>query len=426
MIRGTKLINNKNMSIKKTFKKIVDADYIYIPLVTYKNKNIYCDLKIGDYVYKGQVLAKSDDMYNCKVISSVSGTIKDIKPWIYIDNTMVNTIIIENDFLNKEKFKKGAKKNISKYTSSEIIKLMKDNGVVGMSGSAYPTHFKYGMDLKINKLIVNAVEDEVYITSDFTNLNDKPSEILEAIDALMQAFKIGKCVIAIKDFNEIGIKDFINYMGTYPNIKIKKVPDKYPVGYEKNLASYIYDVKIKKNPMERSIMVNNISTIYEIYRVLKYERPITGRIITISGNAVKNPQNIYVKFGTLLSDIIKNIGGLKYKDIVIIINGPMMGNSVSSMDIPITASVIGITIQKNYKDEKTHDCISCGKCVNVCPVRLAPTYIKKYKNHKNILKLLNPNKCIRCGLCSYICPSKIDLRRDVIDACEVVKNEDKY
>ena len=149
MIRGTKLNNNKNMSLKSKFKEIKNVDYIYIPLVTYNNKNISCDLKIGDYVYKGQVIATSHDDYEAKIVSSVSGIIKDIKPHIYIDNTMVQTVIIENDFLNKEKVKKGARKKISNYTYQEIIKLMKKYGVVGMSGNNFPTHYKYGMDLKI-------------------------------------------------------------------------------------------------------------------------------------------------------------------------------------------------------------------------------------------------------------------------------------
>ena len=284
MIRGTKLTNNKNISLRNKFIEIKDVDYIYIPLVTYKNKNVK-QVSIGSII------------------------------------VLLNTVIIENDYLDKEKIKKGAKKNISKYTKEDILKLMKDNGVVGMSGNIFPTHYKYGMDLKINKLIVNAVEDEIYITSDFTNLNDKPSEILEAIDALMSAFNIEECYIALKSFNKVGIDDFINYMGTYPNIHIEEVPDKYPVGYERNLANYIYNAKIKKYPMEKSIMVNNISTIYEIYRVLKYEKPVCGRIVTISGNAVKNPTNVYIKYGTLLSDVLKEIGGLKYDDINIIING---------------------------------------------------------------------------------------------------------
>ena len=419
MIRGSKLINNKNMSIKDKFIEIKNIDYIYIPLVTYKNKNINTKLKIGDYVYKNDLIAESNDRYEAKIFSSVSGYITDIKDYLYIDNTYVKTVVIENDYLDKERNKKGVKKKINNYTYQEIINLMKDYGVVGMSGNNFPTHCKYELGLKINKLIVSAVEDEVYMTSDFTNLNDKPSEILEAIDALMQAFNIKECVIAIKEFNEVGINDFINYIGTYPNIKIKTVPDKYPVGYEINLANYIYNEKIIFNPMEASIMVNNISTMYEIYRVLKYEKPVIGRIITISGDAVKNPQNVYIKYGTLLSSVLKSIGGLLYDDVITIINGPMMGVCVNNFDIPLTSAVIGVVINKKTKLCEEEDCINCGKCVNVCPVRLSPVLIKTYINNKLILKKLNPTRCIECGLCSYICPSKIDLRTTVKKAKEV-------
>lgn len=411
MIRGKKVINNKNISLKTNVSTMQALDYIYIPLVTYKNTNCKILVKEGDYVYKNQVVAFSNDKYNFPIFSSVSGIVKEFVDKNYIDNTLVKTIKIENDFREKEEEKTGAKKKINQYTKEEVVELFKKCGVVGMSGNYYPTYYKYGMELKIKKLIVNAIEGEPYLTTDFTILSLHTPEILETIDSLMEIFNIEECVIVVKDFNQSAMNDLIEYIGSYPKIKIQSAPDIYPIGYEKSLIKYLYNIDIKKYPIEKGIIVNNISTIYEIYRVLKYRKPIIERIITISGENIKKPQNMLVKDGTLVKDIINYIGGYTKDKTVLIANGPMIGNALNTDDVVINKKLSGI-IALDCETENEIECINCGKCVNICPVRLSPVLIKNNTNPK-IIKKLNPNKCINCGLCSYICPSKINLREIV-------------
>lgn len=412
MIRGKKIINNKNISLKREGSTMEKVDYIYIPLVTYKNRDCQILVKEGDYVYKNQIVARSNDKYNFPIFSSVSGIVKGFVDKTYIDNNTVKTIKIENDFREKETEKKGAKKKINQYTKEELIELFKNCGVVGMSGNYYPTYYKYGMELKIKKLVINAIEGEPYLTTDYTTLSLHTPEILETIDSLMEIFEIEECVIALKDYNQSAMNDLIEYIGSYPKITIKTVPDVYPIGYEKSLIKYLYNIDIKKYPIEKGIIVNNISTIYEIYRVLKYRKPITQRIITISGKNIKNPQNILVKDGTLIKDIINYIGGYKNSKTILVSNGPMIGNALNNDDVVINKKLTGIIALDCDINDKELDCINCGKCVNICPVRLSPILIKNTNNSK-VLEKLNPNKCVNCGLCSYICPSKIDLREIV-------------
>lgn len=421
MVRGTKVINNKNMSITKKIKKLEPDDYIYIPLVTYNNKKCKCLVKVSDYVYKGDVIGISNDKYDFAVYSSVSGFVKKIEQHLYIDNTLVNTIIIENDFKERERHKKGAKKRLNSYSKDNVIEILKNCGVIGMSGTGFPTYYKYGMELKIKTLLINAVEGEPYITSDFSILNEKTPEILETIDALMEIFDISECVIAVKNYNQKAIEDLTEYIGSYTNIRIESVKDIYPIGYEKSLIKYIFGENIKINPIEKGILVNNISTIYEIYQALKYQKPITERIITISGEGIKRPQNVIVKEGTLIKNIINQIGGYKIKKGFVIVNGPMVGKTISTDEVMVTKQVFGIVVLNNNLECET-DCINCGKCTNICPVRLSPIEIKNNINKKHVLAKLNPKKCINCGLCSYICPSKINLR-EIVDSAKRVSDE---
>ena len=214
------------------------------------------------------------------------------------------------------------------------------------------------------------------------------------------------------------------YIGTYLKIKLVLVPDIYPMGWEKKLVEYITSEKIEKLPIEKGIVVNNISTIYAIYEALKYHKPLIEKIVTITGNMIKNPTNILVKIGTPIDEVIEYIGGYKRKkEIVLIAGGPMMGTSIDKEDL-IISSTLGSVIANEYeKVEQALPCLRCGKCVNVCPAKIEPVLIKDYLNNEDVLKNLNVDKCISCGLCSYICPSKIDVRNYVSEAKNKIRKD---
>ena len=403
MIRGTKLNNKKNMSLTKKIMEYKTPNFLYFPLYCYKD-NLYTELNIGDYVYKGDVLASNpNNIYTVPIHSSVSGYIVDIKNCVYIDNSIKKTIIIENDFRDKERKKTGITKKLNSFSKSEFVGLLKNAGITGYSGNGFPTYLKYNVDLNIKTLIINMCESDSYLSCDYANLHDKTQEILETIDAIMDIFKIDECFIAVKNFNESTLEDLTDYAGSYPTIHITEVPDIYPIGYERNLVKFIKKVNYVNVPLEKGIVVENISTIYAIYRLLKFKKPVTSRVVTVSGEGIKKPCNILVKEGTLVKDIINKVGGYKKtkENYNLILGGPMSGNSISTDEVMITKSVTGIIVIKKKK-EMTRDCINCGKCSNICPANLSPFLILKNKK-------INTKKCIGCGLCSYICPSKIDL-----------------
>ena len=405
-LKGSK----KNLTNLKSYMK---PNMIYIPLENNKDYIVY--VKKNDYVYKGTLVAKTKGSFTQNLYSSVSGFVENID---VIDD--VKYIIIKNDFKEKIEQKIETVKNISKYSKQEFIDILKEQGIIGMGGAGFPTYVKYEQD-NLKTLIVNAVECEPYITSDYSLINDRIEDILVCIDAIVEINNLEEAYIVIKKNNK-DLKNIIeNYLGTYVKIKLVEVPNLYPMGWERNIVKCVKKVTYDKLPSEVGIVVNNVSTIYAIYQALKFHKPLIERVITITGNMVKNPCNILVKVGTNLEELISQVSLKRNDNICIYLGGPMMGQPANLTSI-VTASVNAIMIDA-FKEEKENTCLRCSKCVENCPVLIEPVLIKENINNKEELQKLHPELCIECGICSYICPANIRLRDRVIEAKEVIRRK---
>lgn len=416
-MRGLKLFGNKKTTEKLNIYN--KPEYVYIPLINGNDRDITVLVKKDDYVFKGTHLGKRKGNIKIPIISSVSGKVVDFENKLYLDGKEVRCVKIENDF--KEKL--VDRKTSDKITKKEFLNLLYENGIVGLGGAGFPTHIKYDTETKIKTLIVNAVECEPYISADHELFMKHPEEILECIDMILEINDIDNAMIAVKKTNLELIKLLNNYIGTYLKIDIVEVPNIYPMGWEKVLIEEVLDQKYDKLPIEIGVVVNNVSTIFAIYNVLKYNEPYTERIVTFAGNALKNPHNILVKIGTPVNEILSSL--IKFKndtDINLIAGGPMMGESIKKNDLVISPSLNCILVMKNNEEEAI-TCLRCGKCVEVCPSGLSPVLIKDNLNKIENLKNLDVNKCISCGLCSYICPSKILVREYVKKAKEKIRGE---
>ena len=376
---------------------------VYIPLISGNDTDITILVKKGEYVHKGSIVAKSKGDFRIPIHSSVSGTVIDFVEKTSFYGDKVKCILIENDFKEKIEEKAFVKKQINKYTKEEFIENIKENGI------------KYSN--KIKTLIVNAVECEPYITTDYFLSKLKCEEILETIDAILEINRIDEAIIAISKDN-LKLKEiFDNFIGTYLKIKIAVVPNTYPMGWERNLISEVTGKQYNKLPIEKGIVVNNISTIYAMYESLKFNKPLIERIVTFSGEKLKKKCNVLVKIGTPIKEILDHLG--VEKDNIKISGGPMMGNILDD-DSVICNNQNCVLVLSNTNDIPTK-CIKCGKCVNVCPAKLSPVIIMNSKSNVDKLKKLHPERCIECGLCSYICPSKINVREAVKNKKEVLK-----
>ena len=396
---GYKLAHHKHMSMNE-LKSFLNPKDIYLEQGDSK-------LLVGDYVYKYQTIGHKE-RFNVPIISSVSGTVVDIKD---------GYIKIKNDLLEKTE-KEIINRDVSKIKKEEFLDIIEKAGIIGMGGAGFPTHMKYKTDKNIELLIVNAVECEPYITADYSIMNEKCNELLEGINNIIRINKINNAILAIKKTNVEVIKKFKEIIDKYPKIELRIVRDIYPMGWERTLIKEVTKKEYDILPIELGIVVNNISTIFAINNALKHDIPLVERIITITGENVKNPGNVMVKIGTSVNEILKFMGGI-LDDSVLINGGPMMGVEINKTDY-IKPQMNCILVLPKPKEENIINCLRCGKCVSACPANLAPVLIKECCNKEELIKL-QVNKCISCGLCSYICPSRIDLRNIVNEKKEVIK-----
>ncbi len=401
-------------------KKIIDdleIQIIYIPLESRLGYKYNPIVNAGDYVCIGTIIGKNitSDM---PLLSTVSGTVVGFAEKYISNGKLVNCVVIENDFKEKYLDKVGKKKDITKYSKEEFLYLLTHYGITGMGGSDFPSYIKYDTKKEIKYLIVNGSECEIYPSADSALMYNNPEEILEGIDAIMEIMHIEKCYIAIKETNHQVIKKLLKYINTYPNIKIYSLEDAYPCGYERNLVNTILELNYDRYPLEVGAIVNNVSTIYSIYELLKYHKPPVERIVTITGPGIKKPANYKLRIGTNFNEVMMKTSGYnKMKNPLLIAGGAMMGSPIPTDELIITKD-LGCIVAIDYEKPETSPCIKCGKCSEVCPVNLIPSMIM---NNPDKAKELKIDKCVSCGLCSYICPAKIEVRNIINNIKEELK-----
>ncbi|MFH1846126.1 MAG: electron transport complex subunit RsxC [Candidatus Omnitrophota bacterium] len=422
----------KEISLKESFKQVVLPDKIEVPISQHIGKPADPIVKKGDLVEEGSIIADSNAFISSCIHSSVSGKVLDIKKAFHPSLGPTLSIFIERD---KSKAPKEYPKIEEQCCSAqEIIQKVRDAGIVGMGGAAFPTHVKLSVPegKKIDTLIINGAECEPYLTCDHVMMLNKTQEILEGIGLIFRVLQPKKTYIAIEnnkqnvlDAFHCGLKTAESLKGA--EVEIIALETKYPQGGEKQLISAISGKEVPpgKLPLDIGFLVQNIGTIYAIYEAVYFNKPLLQRMVTISGDCVENPGNYIVKIGTTVTDLIE-LCGIKFKKNPkkVIIGGPMMGFSQPGTDAAVLKNTSGILFlsEETAPDFEEGQCIRCAKCVDVCPVRLSPTDIMRSakKNLWDKTEEAYVTDCMECGSCTYVCPARIPLVQYIKEAKRII------
>ncbi len=372
-------------------------------------------VKVGDYVHLGQKIADSPAAVSAPIHATVSGTVKKICDWDHPTGNRMPAIVVENDFEDNRDacFQNTCSDYMSK-TPEELIEMVREAGIVGMGGAAFPTHVKLASGLgRVDSVIINAAECEPYLSSDHR-------VILEATDELVTGLKIVRYIMGAKNMY-IGIEnnkpDAISLLHkrlAKSKIKVIILKTKYPQGGEKQLIRAVTGrtVPSGKLPADVGCLVLNVDTVIAIYRAVVNGSPLMRRIVTVAGHGVERIGNVNVRIGTPFSAVLDHFG-FKTTTKKLIMGGPMMGTAQYSLDAPVIKGTSGLICMT--KDQLTVDrdggCIRCGSCVSACPMHLVPNYIAQYVKRDEFeqVEKLHAADCIECGCCSFTCPAKIPL-----------------
>jgi len=384
------------------------ASLVYFPLICPNGKDVKVAVKEGAKVKVGTKLMVRND-FDIPVYCSVSGIVKG-KEMRYsaLLGKSVEHLVIENDY--KYSVKKLAILDYMNASKEEIVNAIKDAGIVGLGGAGFPTYIKYNSNAEIKSVLVNAVECEPFLTTDYVTMMKEYDFLFKGIEILKKASGANEAIIAFKnnkkDLKELLDKELVNYKG----IKIVLVQDKYPMGWEKALIKDVYKKTYKGLPSEVGVIVNNAQTVISVAKAILNGECISSRVVTVSGNAIKEPKNVIVPIGTIASEILNKCGGVSCDNACLLPGGPMTSKSAINDEFPIYLTHGALTIMEELKI-KSEACLRCGKCIANCPAGLQPIQIKNAYDVKDLKELedFQANKCVECGMCSYICPSKIEL-----------------
>ena len=412
---GVHPADNKTYARDVAVQEFPEPDVVVIPMSQHIGAPCKPLVKKNDLVKKGQKIGDNQGLC-VPVHASVSGKVKSVEAKAHSSGTTMMSVVIENDHLGTldESIQPRTKEEVDALTPEELINIIREAGIVGMGGASFPTHVKLSGGIgKVDTIIINAGECEPYITSDDRLCREMPAELISGIQVIMKILGLKEAHIGIEDNKPEAIRALkANVADT--GVVVDVLPAMYPQGAEKQLIQAVTGRQVPSGGLPAAVgcAVFNAATAKAIHDAVYEGMPLIKRIVTVSGDILMEPKNLMVPIGTSYNDLIEACGHSEnpYK---VLNGGPMMGAAQYDLSVPTIKACNAITVlgKKNKFSVEDSQCIRCGKCIDVCPMRLMPVLMYKalYTNDVAEMKETNLMDCIECGCCAYNCPACVPL-----------------
>jgi len=416
----------KELTSRSKIVRAAAPDTVYIPLAQHIGAPCRAVVETGDAVKMGQKIGDASGFVSAPVHASVSGKVKgfqDLPGW-------GKCVVIEND--RKDEWEIPPVKNdfADSLSPEELRNIVRDAGIVGMGGAAFPAHVKFSppKGKAIDYFILNGSECEPYLTADHRLMLELPDRIIAGMRYIMKMLGCSEGFVGIEDNKMDAVKALQRVPFRSKKIQVIPLEAKYPQGSEKHLIYTCTGREVPSGglPMDVGVVVSNVGTAVAVADAVELGIPLIERVVTVTGSGIVKPTNFRVKIGTLVSSLVEQCGGYKGRIGKVICGGPMMGKSLLSDEVPVAKGTSGLLFipEREILREKIRTCVRCGKCVNACPMFLEPTTLYKNAEKENwdAVEAAHVLDCIECGSCTYVCPARIPLVQYIRQGKEIVRS----
>ncbi|ACM22618.1 MULTISPECIES: electron transport complex subunit RsxC [Thermotoga] len=402
----------KDWTKEKPIEKMPLPQKVYVFLLNHAGSPSKALVSPGDEVKTGQIIGEPDGFISAYLHSPVTGKVIEIKKILHpVAGKPVEAVVIERT--SDDEWVRLETGDFERMSKEEILDVIKKAGVVGLGGAMFPTHVKLSPppEKKIDTLIINGAECEPVLTIDHRMMLERAEDILQGILIMMKVLGVQKAVVGVENNKMDAYNHLKKVFKGYP-VDVALLKTKYPQGAEKQLIYAITRRKVPRGglPMDVGVVVQNVGTCVAVKEAVVDGKPLVERGMTVSGDAVRDPKNLIVRIGTPVKDVLEYCGGIDERTERVILGGPMMGISITSLDTPVMKGTSGITAFLPRKPQSQKPCIRCSECVQVCPMNLQPylLYLLSTKRKYDEAVENGLMDCIECGSCTYTCPSKIE------------------
>jgi electron transport complex protein RnfC len=423
--KGIHPAENKAVTASLALEVMAPPEKVFIPLHQHFGSPTAPLVKKGDEVFLGQKIGEAQTLFSASVHSSVSGKVLSVDGFNHPLGKPVLTVAIANDGQDRLSPEIKGEENPFSLKPAEIRQKVKDAGIVGLGGAAFPTSVKLSppKDKPIDTIIINGCECEPVLTADHRVMLEFSEDIIKGAELVRIATGAQRIIIGIEDnkkdacglFKEKMKKSLESFPLEKRDIKreILLLKTKYPQGAEKNLIQALLQREVPKGglPFDVGVVVQNVGTAKAVWDACSQGLPLYERALTVSGTGIADPKNLMVRIGTTFQDVIDFCGGFKNGANILVMGGPMMGLAQWTPAVPVIKGTSGILAWETPSGIIERACIRCGRCVEHCPMNLVPTQLMKYVKYDHLKEAEDWGAldCVECGSCQYKCPAKIRL-----------------